>query len=272
MGIDYLSEFLKKIFRIPSRSSKISEIEEDIKEVLEDYKEEKVVSEFEERLFLNLINLKVIEVREIVINRQELIGFDLSYSWEEILEILSRHPFSFYPVYQNVLDHLVGYVSLRDLVRGIKQKTYIWQDWIKKPLIIPETLSLMQAIEKMVEKQEEVAFVVDELSEITGMIRLKDILYEIIKPSPSCPLPDSQGWLLVPGTFKIREIEKCFGIELSKGDFETISGLIIEHLKRIPTSGERILLPSLEVKIIQSDGKKIELLKVRKRDENPAGS
>lgn len=268
MGIDYLSEFLKKFFRIPSKPSEISEIEEDIREVLEDYKEEKVVSEFEERLILNLINLKAVEVREITINRQDLVGFDLTYSWEEVLAIISRHPFSFYPVYQNHLDNLVGYVAIRDLLRGVTQKVFMWQDWIvKKPLIIPENISLMQAMEKMLEKQTDVAFVVDQLSELTGMIRLKDILYEIIKSTPCCPAPDPQGWLLVPGTFKVREIENCLGITLPKGDFETISGLIIYHLKRIPNSGERVSLPFLEAEIIKSDGKKIELLKVRKKDE-----
>lgn len=265
MSLESVLQFLKRLFQGPNKTSQISEVEEDIKEVLEDYKEDKIISEFEEKVILNVLNLKTAEVREFTISRVELVGIRVDSSWEEILEIITRSSFSFYPVYEKSLDHPIGYITLRDLIKGFIIKSYSWQDRIKKPLIIPEHIPVINALEKMVEKREEIAFVVDELSEITGMVRLKDILLELVKPQPVCPIPDSEGWIIVPGTCKIREIENCLGIELPKGNFETVSGLIIDSIRKIPKSGDLIHIPPLEIKVIKSDEKKISLVKLRKK-------
>lgn len=265
MSLSSVLSFFKRLFQTPNKTSQISEVEEEIKEVLEDYKEDKIISEFEEKVILNFLDLKTAEVREFTISRVELIGIDIKSSWDQVAEIITRTGFSFYPVFEKSLDHLIGYVNLRDLLKGFSIKPFNWQHHVKKPLIIPEHISVIHALEIMVEKREEVAFVVDELSELTGMVRLKDILLELVKPNAVCPMPDPQGWIVVPGTFKIREIENCLKVELPKGNFETISGFIINNLKRIPKSGEIIYLPPLEIKIIKSDEKKISLVKLKKK-------
>jgi CBS domain containing-hemolysin-like protein len=254
-------DILKGLFR--KKTPEFSEVEEEIKEILEDYKEDKVVTDFEERLILNLLNLKNLEVRDLVIPLNNLIGLDISSSWEEIKPIISQHPHLFYPVYKETLDNLLGYISLESLAKGMNQNVFNWQDYIQKPLIIPENISLISALEKITQRKVEIAFVIDEHSELTGIICLKDIFKEILKDEVICPHPDAEGWMILPGTFKIRDLEKCFNIKLPKGDFETISGLIINHIKRIPKIGEKFKIPPLEIEILKSNERKIELLKLK---------
>jgi len=256
--LDFLKSFFKK------KPKDFSEVEEEIKEVLEDFKDERVLSEFEEKLVLALFNLKGLEVRDIVIPRNVLTGLDISLSWREVKKILSQKPHYFYPVYKESLDNFLGYIALKDLIRGIEEENFNWTEFIKDALIISENISLVSALEKMIEKNAEIAFAVDELSELTGIIRLKDIFDELLKRELQCPLPDQEGWLILPGTFKIRELEECLKTKLPRGEFETISGLIISKLKRIPKKGEKIKIPPLEIEIIKADERKIELLKIRK--------
>lgn len=259
---DLIKSFFKR------KPKDISEVEEEIKEVLEDFKDERVLSEFEEKLVLALFSLKSIEVREIIIPRNILIGLEVSLPWDEIKKIVSQNPHYFYPVYKETLDNFTGYVTLKDLVSGFEENNFNWLNFIKNPLIIPENISLASALEKMMEKRVKISFVVDELSELTGIIRLKDIFKELLRTELQCPHPDREGWIILPGTFKLRDLEECLKITLPKGEFETISGLIISHLKRIPKNGEKIKIPPLEIEIVKADEKKIEIVKIRSISSN----
>lgn len=265
--LEFIKSFLKK------KPKNFSEVEEEIKEVLEDFKEEKILSEFEEKLLLAFFSLKSLEVRDIVIPRNILTGLEISLSWQEIKKIIIQKPHYFYPVYKETLDNFSGYLSLKDLTKGFDKDIFNWQDFIKPPLIIPENISLVSALEKLTEKRVEIAFAVDEHSELTGIIRLKDIFNELLKTELQCPHPDHEGWIILPGTFKLRELEECLKIRLPKGDYETISGLIISHLKRIPKKGEKIKIEPLEIEIVKADERKIEIIKIRtlpsKESENP---
>lgn len=265
--LDFIKSFFKK------KPKHFSEVEEEIKEVLEDYKDERVLSEFEEKLVLAFFSLKSLEVRDIVIPRNMLIGLEMSLSWQEIKKAIIQNPHYFYPVYKENLDNFSGYVSLIELMKGFDKDNFNWQEFIKSPLIIPENISLVSALEKMTEKRVEIAFTVDEHSELTGIIRLKDIFNKLLKSELQCPHPNQKGWIFLPGTFKLRDLEECLKIKLPKGDFETISGLIISHLKRIPKNGEKIKIEPLEIEIIKADERKIEFVKTRispsTKSENP---
>ncbi len=254
-------DFIKSFFQ--RKSKNLSQAEEEIKGVLEDFRERKVLGKFEEKLILSIFDFKELKVRELTIPRNILVGLDISLNWEEVKKILINHTHYFYPVYKKNFDNFLGYVALRDLIKGFNEISFNWTHFIKPSLIIPENISFLSAIEKMLEKKVEIAFVVDELSELTGILRLKDILKELIKTEIKCPHPDEEGWLLIHGTYKIRELKECLGIDLPKGDFETISGLIIDQIKRIPKTGEKIKLSSLEVEIIKADEKRIHILKIR---------
>ncbi len=261
MDSSSILDFIKSFFR--KKPKDFSEVEEEIKEVLEDFKEERVLSEFEEKLVLALFSLKAIEVREIVIPRNMLVALNISLPWQKIKKLISQKPHYFYPVYRENLDNFLGYVSLKTLVKGFEENNFNWSQFVKDALVIPENISLASALEKMMEKRVEVAFVVDELSELTGIIRLKDIFNELLKPELQCPHPDKEGWMILPGTFKLRDLQDCLKIELPKGEFETISGLIINHLKKIPKKGEKIKIENLEIEIAKADKRKIEIVKIR---------
>ncbi|NPA40069.1 MAG: hypothetical protein GXO57_06470 [Thermodesulfobacteria bacterium] len=253
--------FFKRLFK--KRTGEVSEVEEEIKELLEDFKEENILSGFEENFILNFLELKNLEVRELVIPINRLVGLEFNMSWEQVKETISKFPHLFYPVYKKSIDNLEGVAYIKDLVTGMHLKEFNWRSAIDEVLMIPENISVVSALEKLIEKRKEVAFAIDEHSELTGMFRLKDVFRELVKNEIICPHPDPEGWILLPATFKLRHLEKCFNIELPKGDFETISGLIISHLKRIPAPGEKVWIPPLEVEILRATPRKIELLKVR---------
>ncbi len=260
-----MKSFLNTLKRLFKRRISENEVEEEIKELLEDFKEENILSGFEENFILNFLELKNLEVRELVIPLNRLIGIDSTWDWEKTRTFVCQNPYPFYPVYEKSMDEIQGFVKLKELIIGFEDPEFDWKSFVISPLLIPENISVVSALEKLIEKSVPVAFAIDEHSELTGMFRMKDVFKELVKNEIICPHPDPEGWILLPATFKIRHLEKCFNIELPKGDFETISGLIISHLKRIPSAGERIWIPPLEIEILRSSLRKIELLKLRIR-------
>lgn len=259
-------EVLKSLFKKKSKS--FSEIREEVERFLEGFKKEGRLSSFEERVILEIFNLRNLEVRDFTLPRNNLIGLEISFSWEEVKKIIFQHPHYFYPVYKETLDHFIGYVHLKELIPSFKETEFNWQNLIKPPLVLPENLPIFLALEKLIEKNLKVAFIVDEWSEFTGILCLKNLLEEIFLGEKKTFIFDQEGWLFIPGTTKIRKLEKYFKVELPKGDFETISGLIINFLNRIPQEGEHFEIPPLQIQILRANPQKIEELKVKLKEKN----
>ncbi len=258
-------EVFKSLFKRKSKS--FFEIKEELEKFLEDLKKEGVLSSFEEQFILEIFNLKNLEVRDFTLPRSDLIGLEVSLNWEEIKKIIFQHPHYFYPVYKESLDQFIGYISLKKLVLGFEKKEFNWQDFIEPPLVLPESLPILLAIEKLMEKNLKIAFVVDEWSEFTGILCLGNVLKEIFFNDRKSFVFDEEGWLILPGTTKIRKLEKYFKIELPKGDFETISGLIISYLNRIPQEGEQFEISPLQIQILKASPQKIEELKLKLKEK-----
>ncbi len=259
-------ETLKGLFKKKPRETE--EVKEELKEVIEDLKEDKLLTPLEEKLFLDLLRLRELRVRDLTIPRHLLKGLDEKKPWRELKKVVISHPHHFYPVYQEVLDNFTGYVSLKDLVPGLVKEEFDWKLYIKPALTLPEHISLNFALEKLVKKKLKIAFVVDELSELSGILRLKDIMKELMIEE-ACPFSkDKDGWFLIPGSTKIKDLEKCLNVSFPEGNFETISGFVIDVIQRIPRPGEEFFIPPFEVKIISADKRKIDLLKLKLREKN----
>jgi CBS domain containing-hemolysin-like protein len=254
-------EVLKGLFK--KRPKEAQQAKEELKEVLQDLKEENLLSPLEEKLILDFLKLRELKVRDLTIPRHLLKGLDEKRPWKELKEIILTHPHYFYPVYQDVLDNFTGYVCLKDLVPGLVKEEFDWKKHIYPALTLPEHISLNFALEKFIEKKVKVAFVVDELSELSGILRLKDIMKEFMIVE-ACPFSkDKEGWFLVSGSTKIKDLERCFGISFPEGNFETISGFIINSIQRIPSPGETLSIAPFKIKILSADKRKINSLKLR---------
>lgn len=116
----------------------------------------------------------------------------------------------------------------------------------------------------MYEKEVELSFIVDDLSEFVGIFSLKDILKEFFSFSHKYLKIDPEGWITLPALTKLREIEKFLKYKFPEGNYETIAGFILDNLQRIPKEKEKLSIPPFEIEIIKADDKKIEKIRIRK--------
>lgn len=218
----------------------------------------------EEAFFKEFLAFKELEVADFLIPRNLIESLDLTLSWEEVKSFVIANPHSLYPVHGGTLDHYKGYIKLKDIVRGFNSSIFNWQDYIKPALTLPKNLAILTALRKLGEQELDLAFVVDELSELVGIIRIEDILKELFFTPKRCLRSEPNGWFTLAGTTKIRLIEKCLGITFPDGDYETIAGFILDNLKRIPEQGEKFSLPPLEIEITKADEKQIKEVRIKR--------
>jgi len=254
-------EVLKALFQ-KSPEEQLAEFTKELSELLTEAEEEGLFTAEEREIVLAVLKLRKVAVRELMVPRKELVVLSLDWSSEKIWEVVSKTPFSYYPVYEENPDNFLGVVSLKDLVSHAR-KDFRLKDLVRVAYVIPESLKLREALKGFRDRGQSVALVIDELGNLSGMIRLKDLL-EFLFPVKRLGFPkDREGWFHVNPETSLEEIERALKIELPRGDFETLAGLITEQLGRLPHSGERISLLGLEVEVLEADERAIRALRLR---------
>lgn len=234
------------------------------KKVFHKEKETTYESLSEKEFYENLNKIIHLKIKDFLLPRNQLKAIECSLSWEEIKNYIITNPENFYPVYKSTLDHYIGYVELKNLIRGFKEKIFDWEKYLIPPLTLPESIDLLTGLKIMQEKEVKIAFVVDDLSEFTGIFSFYEVLDDFFPVSKKYLKMDPEGWIIVPAITKIRKIEKCLNIKIPEGDYETLAGFILYNLNKIPKEGERFSIPPLEFEILKGDDKKIEKVKIRK--------
>lgn len=218
----------------------------------------------EEELVKRLNSFKYLKIKDFLIPRNQIKAIDLSSCWEEIKIFIIKNPHSFYPVYRGSLDYYLGYVSLKDLIRGFKEPFFKFEASIKPALTLPESLDIITGLKKMQEKDVTLSFIVDDLSEFVGIFCIKDVIEEIFSLSPKYLKVDPEGWMILSATTKLHKLEQLLNLKVEEGDYETIAGFILHNLQRIPKEGEKFVLPPFEIEVLKADAKKIDKIRLRK--------
>lgn len=109
--------------------------------------------EEKEKFLENLCSLLNLKIKNFLIPRNQIIAIDITFSWEELKSLITKYPYSLYPVYRGSLDHYLGYIRLKDIIRYFKEETNIWEKYLKPPLTLPENIDLFTGIKKCMKRK-----------------------------------------------------------------------------------------------------------------------
>ncbi|RUM87541.1 MAG: hypothetical protein DSZ24_05965 [Thermodesulfatator sp.] len=256
-----LLEVLKALFQ-KAPEEHLHEFAKELEELVEEARKEGLLSSEESEILLSVLRLRRVAVREVMIPRKDLVALPEGASAEEIRRLVCRNPHRYYPVYRRDLDDFLGVISLRELVQHFEEDFKLSALW-RPAYLIPESLRVREALKGFREKGVKVALVIDEFGALCGMVRLEDLL-GCVFAFESCEIhPDSEGWYPLDPETPLEEVERIFGLELPRGDYETIAGLVQERLGRLPRTGEEMELPGLLVQVVSADERAVRALRVR---------
>lgn len=232
------------------------------------------IPENHQKMLLQILELEKLTVADIMVPRQRLTGIDITASNQEIAEQLLHSPYRRLPVYQEDWHHPLGFIRVRDVAPLLHD-----DDWSKEQLlskltpiyVVPETTRLHTQLINFRRRKTRSAFVVDEFGEILGLVTLEDLLEEIVgefttdftEVSPDIQ-PQADGSYLVDGGISLREINRYFHWHLPLDGPKTLSGLLIEHLQLIPTTGVCLRIDNHPFEIMQVANNRIKMVRIRK--------
>ena len=241
--------------------------EEEIRQMAEASSEEGAIEEEEKELIHSIFEFGDTVVREVMTPEPDIVAVDSSSKLDEVLDVLLRHGYSRIPVYKETLEEIVGIVYAKDVLRQIHsgrngKKTV--KDLARKALFVPESKRVAELLKEMQEEKVHVAIVVDEFGAVSGLVTLEDLLEEIVgeitdeydREEPQVE-PAGDGRFLVNARLAVDELNELLGVELPQEEWDTVGGLMMGLLGRLPTQGETVELEGLRFTAERVKGRRI---------------
>lgn len=215
------------------------------------------LSEFERTCVENMLELRTLLVREVMVPRNALIMVPIDATYESVLQTFSDSRHSRLPVYEGTHDGILGIVHVKDMLAYSRTRNtasarlnllppFDLRHYVREMPFVPETKPLDQHLDEMRVGHAIVSFVVDEYGTIAGMISADDVLEQVIgrirdEFDPREVKIEVAGPFDVEGTIPIRDLETEYGIELPvEAEYETLAGFLLFRLSRIPKAGDAV--------------------------------
>ena len=219
----------------------------------------------------NIFSFGETTVREVMVPRTEMLSIDVKTSLDQVIHLLAANPLDRIPVYEESLDHIIGMLHVKDLVRAIypKPHTLSVRQLMREPFFVPDTQRADELLQQMRTKREAMAIVLDEYGGTAGLVTLNGLLAEIVgavgvdASSPPDIQAHSDGSALLNGLTTIGEVNNAFGIEITDPNYDTIGGYVMGFLGRIPKSGDELEVKEHAIRLRVEEMDRLRVSKVR---------
>lgn len=213
------------------------------------------------------------QVKMVMTPRPNMIGVDVSMTLDEIAAVFAENPFSRLPVYEESIDNVIGVLHAKDIVRLLRDSdSETLKSVIRQPAFIVETELIDRVLEQFRKTGVHITIVIDEYGQTAGMVTLQDLLEELvgsIRDETDVPDPDEiarrdDGSWLISGITPVDKVQDATGLpmppQLDDMDFNTIAGLVLALLSRIPTVGDVLETGGYKIEVVDMDERRIDKL------------
>ena len=227
----------------------------------------------------NVLDFKNLSAKEVMVPRRHISGIQAHLSLSEVLEHVIKDGHSRYPVYRETIDNVVGLLYVKDLfeiVRLGKINTMKLDDLVRKPvLFVTETQGALSVLREMRGRRLHLAIVTDDFGGTGGLVTLEDIIEEIVgdirdeyDTEDVAPIQKlAEGRFVADAAIPIADLEQHLGQKLpEEGDFESLGGLIIHHVGRVPEVGATIVLDGYKLIVREADETRVVSVEIVRSD------
>jgi CBS domain containing-hemolysin-like protein len=251
--------------------------EEEIRRFVDVSQREGVIKETEQEMIQSVFDFDDTLVKEIMIPRIDMVCIEKNASLTELIKMGVEKGHSRIPVFEESIDNIIGLIYIKDLLELLlkENEDVDIKQFVKPIYFIPEGKPINQLLSEMKERKEHMAVVVDEYGGTSGLITIEDLLEEIVgdiqdefdlEKSYIEVIDDNK--LLLDGRVDIEELNKYLKEPLAESDkYETLSGLILYYLNRLPVQGEKLEVEDVTFVIESIIDNRIRKIKLISQEE-----
>lgn len=284
-GIDLLDGIAEKIVRamglVAPHSHTLVRSLEELQVMVQQAQDRGLIPAAEVRLVQNAMELGQVQIREIMVPRPDMHALPADASLEDTMNMFATTQRSRLPVYDGSLDHILGFVHIKDVIWVLLERARNADDQLllapfdlkkhlREALIVPETKPASDLLREFRSRRINLALVVDEFGSILGLVTLEDILEQMVGEIHDefdvveRPVTLSDGSMIFDGAFKARDLEAHYHIKLPEEvPFETIGGYVLSRLGFIPRGGESFESDGYSFTVIEMDRRRVSRVKIK---------
>jgi putative hemolysin len=251
--------------------------EEDIEHLIIEGREKGMFDVTEEEFVKSVFEFTDTTVRRAMKPRPDVVALDIEASAEETTRVIIENGYSRYPVYQEVIDRVIGVVYIKDIIKERMDLTRLDLRALMRPaFFVPDTMHLTRLLQEFQKGENHLAVVLDEYGGTAGIITLEDILEELVGEiqdeydSEAPPLvKQSDTVAFANGAVWPGEVNDLLGTNLPVDISETLAGLFIETVSHMPDKYESTQVADIKMTILSKDKNRILRLKLEKVEPQP---
>lgn len=271
--LNFSTNLICKLFGIgPQDESTVTE--EEIRMMVDVGEEKGSIEEEEKELINNVFEFNDKTVSEVMIHRTEVYAIEIGSNIEDILSELKEYKYSRIPVYDENIDNIVGVLFIKDLLAYVYTKKEAKIKKLMRPAyFVSESKPINEFFKEMQRDKQQLAIVLDEYGGTAGIITMEDIIEELVgnifdeyDDVEKDYEKIDENTFMIDGSVSIYELRKILDVDIPEGDYDTLSGYLIELLGRIPKDDEKPVIETEKVtyKIEEYEEKRIIWVKACK--------
>lgn len=244
--------------------------QEELKTMVGVSEEEGVLEDVEKEMIFNVFDFTDQQVKDVMVQRVDVIAVDKDASYEEVLNIIKVEQFSRMPVYNKTIDNIIGILNVKDLIiAGERKKEFKLVDYIREPVYSFEFKKISELFKEMKKSRSHISTVLDEYGGTVGIVTIEDLIEEIVGEIED-EYDDYEKEIevvkedeyIVDGSAKLNEISELIGVSMESEELDSIGGLVIDHLGRIPEKNEEVIINHLRFVVEEVDKNRIKKVRI----------
>lgn len=270
--VDHLAGFFLWLLRIDSNKKKDIFTEDEIRTIVNVSQEEGVIESNEKKIINNLFDFGDSTAKDVMIPRIDMTLADVNSSYDEIIDLFRQTMYTRIPIYENSPDNVIGILNIKDLiVTKSDSKTFDIRKIMRKPFFTFEQKNTSDLFKDMQLSSTSIAIVLSEYGTTSGMITTEDLLEEIVGEIRDEYDTDEKDALVkindttyrVDGSFKLDDLNDELGTTLESEDNDSIGGLIVEKLDRLPKAGDKLTVDNVWMFVEKASSNRAESVIVK---------
>ena len=276
--VDKLSGLVMKILHIDPNAKMDSMTETELKTYVDVSHEDGVIETEEREIIYNVFDFSDAVAKDIMIPRINMVTIDKDATYAELADIFKQHMYTRIPVYADDQDNMIGLINIKDFLFIEDKETFQISSILRKAHYTYEYKKSADLLLEMREKSYNVTFVLNEYGACVGMITMEDILEEIVgeirdeydDDEKENIVKIAENQYLVEGSMKIDDINDYLDTDMNSEDYDSIAGLMIEHLDRLPEIGECVTLENqIVLRVSETDQNRVTRVLIKLPETSP---
>ncbi len=273
----FLDEILRRLIGAEPRD----DLEEDIRQVVEESEREGNIGETESEMLEAIVDFRNATADEVMTPRIDIKSIEVTDNLNAIRDFITNDGHSRFPVFKDTVDNIVGILYVKDLLPylGREPNNFRITDLLREVPFIPESKRISELLVEFQQNKIQLAIVLDEYGGTAGLVTIEDIVEEIVgeirdehendEIDEPTIITTEEGAAVVDARVHIDDLNDEFGTDLpEEADYDTVGGWIFATLGRIPQIGEHFTIDNLDIEILKARKTHIEKIKLQPKTKN----